>query len=178
LGRTSLSPSEPEWAQGCNDQKELRQRLINDLKQKSQNLTPVEVNKILFSLSSQREILQTLEQIKGSGGEAIYQCVDITDQASLTASISLIVQDWGPIAGIIHAAGNLADKRLEKKNLADWQQVITPKIIGLQNLLSVVDLASLKYLILFSSVSAYFGNAGQTDYVRDGYIECRPTDNY
>lgn len=54
LGRTSLSPSEPEWAQGCNDQKELRQRLINDLKQKSQNLTPVEVNKILFSLSSQR----------------------------------------------------------------------------------------------------------------------------
>ncbi|MFM5959009.1 MAG: KR domain-containing protein, partial [Dolichospermum sp.] len=77
---------------------------------------------------------------------------------------SPIIQSWGHITGVIHGAGNLADKRLEKKTLADWQRVVTPKIIGLQNLLSVLDVARLKYLILFSSVSAYFGNAGQTDY--------------
>ena len=164
LGRTLLSASEPLWAEGCTEPDALRQNLIKDLKRKGEILTPVEINKMLSSLSSQREIRHTLEEVKGAGGEAVYQCVDITDKASLQGVLSPIIQSWGHITGVIHGAGNLADKRLEKKTLADWQRVVTPKIIGLQNLLSVLDVARLKYLILFSSVSAYFGNAGQTDY--------------
>lgn len=164
LGRTPLSTSEPEWASGCIDRQELQQKLIKDSTQKGQNLTPVVVNNILHSLSSQREIRHTLEKIKQLGGEAIYLCVDLTQKAELQEKLNAIVKDFGDIKGIIHGAGNLADKRLEKKTLADWHQVFDAKIVGLRNLLSVIELAQLKYLILFSSVASYFGNAGQTDY--------------
>lgn len=164
LGRTSLSSSEPEWADNCTDEQTLKQRLIAYLAQEGQHPTPVEVNKILYAVISQREIHQTLEQIKQFGGQAIYRNIDITQKAEIEKHLPNIERELGTITGIIHGAGNLADKRIEKKTLADWHQVFNPKIIGLKNLLAVVNVEKLRQIILFSSVSSYFGNAGQTDY--------------
>jgi hypothetical protein len=64
----------------------------------------------------------------------------------------------------VHGAGALADKLIEYKTEADFEKVYQPKIDGLANLLACVPPSQLKYLVLFSSVAGFYGNAGQTDY--------------
>ncbi|MFM8005399.1 MAG: KR domain-containing protein, partial [Dolichospermum sp.] len=73
-------------------------------------------------------------------------------------------QKFGQITGIIHGAGNLADKLIEKKTEDDFEKVYTAKVQGLENLLSCINSQELKHLVLFSSVSGFYGNIGQTDY--------------
>lgn len=164
LGRTALQPCEPDWARNCIDEKELKKRIIDDLIQKGKKPTPVEVDKVLYALISQREIQNTLDRVKRSGGEAIYISADVTDKPDLQKQLERVQEDIGVITGIIHGAGNLADKRIEKKSQSDFNRVLEPKIKGLENLLSIVNPEKLKYILLFSSVAGYFGNAGQTDY--------------
>jgi Polyketide synthase dehydratase/KR domain len=112
----------------------------------------------------QREIASTIDRVNQLGGEAIYWSTDITNKVQLATDLKTIESSFGKITGLIHGAGNLADKRIEKKTLVDWNDVFGSKIIGLKSLLSVLDLNDLQQIILFSSVAGYFGNAGQTDY--------------
>lgn len=164
LGRTILQPCEPDWAKNCTSEKEIKKRIIDDFIQKGKKTTPVEVDKIQYALISQREIQNTLDRVKHCGGEAIYISTDVTDKPDLEKQLEKVQKDIGVITGIIHGAGNIADKRIEKKSQEDFNRVLEPKIKGLENLLSIVNPEKLKYIFLFSSVAGYFGNAGQTDY--------------
>ncbi|MBW4599084.1 MAG: SDR family oxidoreductase [Calothrix sp. FI2-JRJ7] len=164
LGRTALQVDKPDWADKCTDEKELKKLIIDDIVQKGKKPTPVEVNKILHDLISQREIQNTLERVNSCGGEAIYISTDVTNKTDLQEQIARVQKNIGVITGIIHGAGNIADKRIEKKSQEDYHRVIEPKVKGLENILSVINPLELKYLFLFSSVAGYFGNPGQTDY--------------
>jgi acyl transferase domain-containing protein len=88
----------------------------------------------------------------------------VTDGPDLQAKLQVASQRLGPITGIIHGAGTLADKLIEKKSEQDFERVYSPKVKGLENLLDCVPASQLDYLILFSSVAAFHGNVGQTDY--------------
>jgi NADP-dependent 3-hydroxy acid dehydrogenase YdfG len=70
----------------------------------------------------------------------------------------------GSVTGIIHGAGNIADKLIENKSAQDFETVYRAKVEGLTNLLKVVSPGQLEHLILFSSVVAFYGNVGQADY--------------
>src|SRR5260370_31662387 len=70
----------------------------------------------------------------------------------------------GPVTSLVHGAGNIADKRIEQKTEKDFVSVVDTKVKGLENVLRHVDLTKLRRMLLFSSVSGVFGNAGQTDY--------------
>jgi hypothetical protein len=70
----------------------------------------------------------------------------------------------GPITGIVHGAGVLADKRLAEKSADDFQRVFGAKIGGLRALLAATADDPLHVICLFSSVAARTGNAGQADY--------------
>ena len=73
-------------------------------------------------------------------------------------------EKFGKIDGLIHAAGNLADKKIEDKKLEDYEKVVEVKVDGLRNLIVNLDMDKIKYCILFSSVSGFYGNRGQVDY--------------
>jgi acyl transferase domain-containing protein len=75
-----------------------------------------------------------------------------------------VIARFGAITGIIHGAGNLADKRIEKKSIQDFENVYAAKIKGLENLFRCVPASQLQYLVLFSSVVGFYGNLGQSDY--------------
>ena len=70
----------------------------------------------------------------------------------------------GSISGVIHGAGNLADKLIENKTEKDYDLVVNPKVNGLRSIIHCVDAEKLDFLVLFSSVAGFFGNVGQTDY--------------
>lgn len=164
LGRSLLMDTEPDWAQGCHAEAELKQRIMQSILSQGQKPTPMEVNRTYRRLAASREIAETLQTLKDLGCEAVYLSVDVTDGDALQQQLATVVSQFGPVTGVIHGAGNLADKRIERKTAADYEQVYGPKIRGLQNLIRCIPITQLKYLVLFSSVAGFYGNAGQTDY--------------
>ena len=163
LGRSSTEV-EPVWAENCENEAELKQRILENFQAQGEKPTPIMVQKKYQSISSQREIQNTLKAIAEAGGEAEYLSVDITDTVLLESKLADVIERFGAITGIIHGAGNLADKRIEKKSIQDFENVYAAKVKGLENLLRCVPASQLQYLVLFSSVVGFYGNAGQSDY--------------
>ncbi|WP_096671632.1 type I polyketide synthase [Dolichospermum compactum] len=163
LGRSSTEV-EPVWAEDCENEAELKQRILENFQAQGEKPTPIMVQKKYQVISSQREIQNTLKAIEKAGGEAEYLSVDITDTVLLESKLADVIERFGAITGIIHGAGNLADKRIEKKSIQDFENVYAAKVKGLENLLRCVPANQLQYLVLFSSVVGFYGNAGQSDY--------------
>ena len=163
LGRSSTE-NEPVWAENCENEAELKQRILENFQAQGEKATPIMVQKKYQVISSQREIQNTLKAIQQAGGEAEYLSVDITDTVLLESKLADVIKRLGAITGIIHGAGNLADKRIEKKSIQDFENVYAAKVKGLENLLRCVPASQLQYLVLFSSVVGFYGNVGQSDY--------------
>ena len=163
LGRSSRE-TEPVWAEDCENEAELKKRIMEYFQAQGEKPTPIMIQKKYHDISSQREIQNTLKAIAAAGGKAEYVSVDVTESIMLAEKIAPVVEDLGAITGIIHGAGNLADKRIEEKTIQDFETVYAAKVKGLENLLNCVPPSQLKYLILFSSVVGFYGNIGQSDY--------------
>ena len=163
LGRSTIDRSEPEWARDCNDEVMLKKRILEYLLHQDEKPTPKMVQREYKSIAAKREIEQTLQQISQAGGQAEYLSVDITNLDAV-AGVSATEAKLGKVTAIVHGAGNLADKPIAKKTEQDFDLVYAPKVKGLENLLRCIDPNQLQYLVLFSSVVGFYGNAGQTDY--------------
>lgn len=164
LGRSAIASSEPDWAKDCFEESELKKRIMADFLSKGEKPTPMMVQKTYNTLASSREIKNTLSTIEQIGGKAEYINADVTDVGALQEKLAPAIDRMGPVTGIIHGAGNLADKLIEKKTEQDFETVYTAKVKGLENLLTCVSPSQLEYLVLFSSVAGFYGNIGQTDY--------------
>ena len=163
LGRTALSV-EPDWAIGLVTTEAMQKVLVKRLREQGQTVTPREIQKRTEAVLHTREIRATLEDIKRAGGEGLYLEVDIGDGNSVRAALGRVRAQWGPIQGLIHGAGVLADKPLAQKTDEQFQRVFDTKVEGLRNLLEATAEDPLEMICLFSSVAARVGNAGQSDY--------------
>ncbi|CDN11776.1 omega-3 polyunsaturated fatty acid synthase subunit, PfaA [Richelia intracellularis] len=164
LGRSELINNEPDFARECFDEATLKKKIMEYLISQGEKPTPMKVQGIYRQIAGSREIKQTLSEIRTTGSEVEYLSVDVTDTLDLHQKISDAVEKMGKVTGIIHGAGNLADKLIEKKTEQDFDKVYTAKVKGLENLLSCVNSSELEHLVLFSSVSGFYGNIGQSDY--------------
>jgi len=164
IGRSSLLDKEPSWAVDKVDTKALQESAIKFFKQSSKKTSPRKIESEIKKVLSSREIQDTLQKVADHDATAVYISADVTKPKLLRAAIKKAEEDIGTITGIIHGAGNLADKRIEQKTGADFDLVVKTKVNGLRNVLDAVDAETLNFLVLFSSVAGFYGNAGQTDY--------------
>ncbi|MFH7029692.1 MAG: SDR family NAD(P)-dependent oxidoreductase [Heteroscytonema crispum UTEX LB 1556] len=164
LGRSEILENEPEFAKDCFEESALKKRIMENLLAQGEKPTPISVQKMYNKIISSREIKNTIAKIQQAGGYAEYLSVDVTDTGALKQKLSTVAERMGAITGIIHGAGNLADKLIEKKTDQDFEKVYTAKVQGLENLLSCVNPSQLQHLVLFSSVTGFYGNIGQSDY--------------
>lgn len=162
LGRSRLN-DEPAWAVGAANEAELKKRAMADMQARGEKPTPPLVNKAAGTVLAGREIRETLDAVKAAGGEAVYLSADITDPAKIREALTTVAH-LGTVTGILHGAGNLADKLIENKTEADFENVYSAKVAGLENLLAAVPANQIETLILFSSVAGFYGNIGQADY--------------
>ena len=88
----------------------------------------------------------------------------MTDEKALAEKVKAAEEQLGAVTGVIHGAGNLADKLIEKKTERDFDLVVDTKVKGLRSVIKSIDTRKLDFLVLFSSVAGFFGNAGQADY--------------
>ncbi len=163
LGRSaSAIPAYGFEVGGCDDA-ELKRRIAGDLLARGEKPTPVRIQKIFSTIRSSREIQETLREVEQAGGQAEYVQVDVADPG-LAEKLSGPVARMGPVTGMIHGAGTLVDKLIEKKTENDFEMVYTPKVAGLDTMLRSIDAKRLDFLVLFSSIVGFFGNVGQADY--------------
>jgi acyl transferase domain-containing protein len=165
LGRTALI-DEPAALAGIEDETGLKRLLLAEAEARGTMPTPAELQSRVIAVLGSREIRATLAALTAAGSEARYAAADVADPdaSGLAAVLAAARADWGPIRGLIHAAGVLADKRIAEKTDAQFERVFAAKVGGLQRLLSLTADDPLRLLAVFSSVSARCGNTGQADY--------------
>ena len=109
------------------------------------------------TLAANREILRTLARIEAAGARAVYRAVDVRDPEAVAATVAAARAEFGPVRGLVHGAGVLADRRIEDQTDAQFADVYTTKVAGLRALLSAIGGDDLKALVLFSSTTARVG---------------------
>jgi NADP-dependent 3-hydroxy acid dehydrogenase YdfG/acyl carrier protein len=158
LGRTPLS-AEPDGLSAATDEAALI-RLLATRKHGSPATVAAEARRVLAI----REIRETLSVIEQSGASVRYAALDVRDAAALSETLAAARSDWGPITGIVHGAGVLADGLISGKTNEQFGFVFDTKVEGLRALLAATADDPLDVLCVFSSAAAYFGNPGQCDY--------------
>ena len=162
-GRSALSP----WPKGVTptqDLKALRAALAQQAVASSEKVKPADIDRTARAALAGQEIHTTLAALGAAGATAHYVQLDLSDTATLAPAISAIQAQHGPITGLVHGAGVLADKLAMEKTEAEVRKVFGPKVDGLLALLSAINTGQLTHIGLFSSASALFGNTGQADY--------------
>jgi NAD(P)-dependent dehydrogenase (short-subunit alcohol dehydrogenase family) len=130
----------------------------------NEKATPKTVEAAFRRYRANREITQNIEKMTALGARVKYVSIDIRNRSKVTDLLDSVRSDYGPIRGILHGAGVLEDKLILEKTDAQFERVLDTKVKGIQVLLSATRKDPIRYLLLFSSVAARFGNAGQADY--------------
>ncbi|KAK4182962.1 polyketide synthase [Podospora australis] len=96
---------------------------------------------------------------------AIVQVVrgDVTDAKDVARAVAGIPAEH-PIKGVVHAAMVLRDGLFHSMTYKDWKQSTSPKVLGAQNLHSVLANTPLDFFLMTSSVSGILGTPGQSNY--------------
>lgn len=122
------------------------------------------INRRASAILAQREVRRTLAAIASAGAKGRYLAIDVASEDDVAGAVTEIRRAWGPIRGLVHAAGVLADKRIGEKTLEQFDSVMRTKVSGAEALFAACENDPLDYVCAFSSVAAHSGNAGQSDY--------------
>jgi acyl transferase domain-containing protein len=160
IGRTELA-DEPAFLASARDQPALTRLLAERMRS---NDAPAELAAQARAILARREVRATLADLEGAGATVRYAALDITDREALRRELAAARQEWGPITGLIHGAGVIADKRIADKTDDQFDRVYATKVAGLRALLDATASDPLELLCVFSSVAARYGNPGQCDY--------------
>ncbi|HEX2926724.1 MAG TPA: SDR family NAD(P)-dependent oxidoreductase [Ruminiclostridium sp.] len=108
--------------------------------------------------------ITAIRRIEESGSEVLCYNADVSDFQTMETIIKELVEKYGGINGVIHAAGVAGDGYLIRKPADVFRQVILPKINGTWVLDKLTENLKLDFFILFSSISGYTFTPGQGDY--------------
>lgn len=161
LGRNPEPVAEPEWLSPLSSEAEIKQALI---RRSAAGVTPKAIQSQTQQILASREIARQLSRLRSIGVSAHYFSVDVRDESAIQQIVTRVQREWGPVRGIIHGAGVLADQKIEDKTREQFERVYQTKILGIESLLSCINVSELKVLGLFSSYTARFGRIGQIDY--------------
>jgi polyketide synthase PksL len=98
------------------------------------------------------------------GNEALYVQGDVCDEADVRRCIETARATFGPIAGVIHAAGLNRDAFIRHKQAEEAALVLRPKTVGIAVLDKATANEPLEFFVAFSSIAGVTGNVGQCDY--------------
>ena len=115
------------------------------------------------NLSLKQKIL-AINAIESTGSIVDYYRVDVSDRQSMSDCFNFLRQSHLKINGVIHAAGRAGEGFIFSKSQETFSRVVTPKILGAQNLHVLTENDDLDFFILFSSVATVLRSPGQSDY--------------
>ena len=160
LGRTPDPDSEPQWCRHLPDD-QLEEVLFQH---KGTEATPAAIRAEANTIRNSREIGARIRSLEALGSTVQYRSVDVRDRHALEQVIGAARKIHGPVRGIIHGAGVLADSWITEKSEQQFQQVWSTKVAPARHLLSICRDEELEFISFFSSTTARLGRRGQSDY--------------
>ncbi|RMF14850.1 MAG: SDR family NAD(P)-dependent oxidoreductase, partial [Candidatus Dadabacteria bacterium] len=124
---------------------------------------PKRYQAIVARLERARELARTLRELRDAPSTVRYVAVDIARPGAADA-IAATLDDIGPVAGIIHAAGVEASVAANRTSLETVQRVMLPKLSGGLEILRLAQRYGHVPVIGFGSIAAAIGNHGQSAY--------------
>ncbi|MBT8356258.1 MAG: SDR family oxidoreductase, partial [Deltaproteobacteria bacterium] len=163
LGRSPSPISEPKWMASLEDESSIKKAILeNEFSRKK--ASPKKIETAYKKYMANREISRNLAVLRATGSDVIYYSADVRNYKTINSVFKKIRSSHGSITGIIHGAGVLQDRYIADKTLKQFEKVFDTKVMGLNTLLEATREDSLKYIVLFSSITARMGNKGQVDY--------------
>jgi NAD(P)-dependent dehydrogenase (short-subunit alcohol dehydrogenase family) len=165
VGRSAEPVAEEEaWSVGL-DEAELRRAIIERMHTPGEAVHHLDqVEAAYVRIVRSREIRRNLNALRAAGTRVIYEQVDVRDVAAVTDLVDRCYRLLGRIDGVIHGAGVVEDRLIENKSVESFERVLNTKALAAVALVRRLRPESLRFLVLFSSVAARFGNRGQADY--------------
>jgi len=112
---------------------------------------------------------KVVEEILQTGSAAHFARVNVADPESVNRMAANTVTQYGKIDILINNAGILADARLVKMELEQWQHVIDVNLKGVflcgQAVARVMETQGRGVILNAASVVGLYGNFGQSNYV-------------
>ncbi len=110
------------------------------------------------------ESQEVVAELTASGAQVLVIGADVADADQVTGALHIIRDSLPPLRGIVHAAGVLDDGIVLHQDWDRFARVLAPKVQGAWNLHAQTRGAGLDFFVLFSSVAAIWGSAGQASY--------------
>ncbi len=114
--------------------------------------------------SKHYEKIKRLLTIKKYSSSLAIESVAVENLQELTFVIESVKQRFGLINGVIHAAGVAGGGVAQFKTIETYKNVLTPKLVGTDNLIKCLKNDSLDFMVLISSITSVTGFPGQIDY--------------
>jgi hypothetical protein len=106
-----------------------------------------------------------VRELQATGASIVVVQADVADPAQVRNAVDRIETAFGPVHGVIHAAGMPAIGMMQWKTARAVAGVFAPKVRGALALAEAFGRRKLDFMVLFGSVtSATGGGPGQADY--------------
>ncbi len=112
-----------------------------------------------------QQAASNIESMREAGVKVTVAKANVADAKALKNALKAALKDAPPLAGIVHAAAVLDDGVITGLTPERLERVLAAKALGAWNLHMATQTAPLDFFVLYSSVSAAFGNPGQANYV-------------
>jgi acyl transferase domain-containing protein/NAD(P)-dependent dehydrogenase (short-subunit alcohol dehydrogenase family) len=166
LGRSPFPAPEPSWLLELEDETTIKQAILKQAQtsEPSAKLRPADLTDRYTTILNNREILRNIRRMEQAGAKVSYQAVDVRDSRNLETCLRTVSEKFGPVTGLVHGAGVLADSYIADKTDAEVERVLATKVDGAEALLNALCDCELKVIVHFSSSTARYGRIGQADY--------------
>jgi NAD(P)-dependent dehydrogenase (short-subunit alcohol dehydrogenase family)/acyl carrier protein len=173
-GASPLPSDEPAEYASITDRAALKTAVMQKMKAGGGPVKPAEVEAAFQRLMKDREIRQTVADLRQAGSRVEYHSIDVRDEAAMKSLLEGIYAKHGRLDAVIHGAGIIEDKLLKDKTPESFDRVVHTKTDSSWLLSRLLKPESLQCLVFMSSITAAFGNRAQADYaiangVMNGY---------
>ena len=109
-------------------------------------------------------LIHDIQRWESLGAEVLYLQADAGSRMEMEQAIAEIHRTFGPLHGVVHAAGFYEGSLIQLKQLDGEDPVLTPKVEGTLILASLLEGETLDFFVLASSVDAFSPLPGSVDY--------------
>ncbi|MDV3348390.1 SDR family NAD(P)-dependent oxidoreductase [Leptothoe sp. LEGE 181152] len=117
--------------------------------------------------------IRQIQAMEAAGVEVLILAADVADAAQLEGAIAKTEAHFGPLNGVIHAAGAVGEqafRMIAETGSAELEQQFQAKVTGLQNLAAALEGKSLDFGLLCSSLASVLGGLGFASYSAANYF--------
>jgi len=108
--------------------------------------------------------IRSLEKLEALGAEVMTLTADVSSREEMQRAVEAIQARFGKINGVVHAAGIPGGGLVQLKTSDASEKVLSSKVAGTLVLDSLLNVASLDFFVLCSSIDAILPIFGEVDY--------------